>query len=266
MAIRQPAAHKQIANTTERTVLVTGSAKRIGKSIALGLADDQWNVAVHYNRSADDAEQVVEAIRAHGVRSAAFQCDLADSEAVAGLVQRCNRELGPLHCLVNNASLFEFDDPSSFGPQQWERHAAINLCAPLQLVRDFAAQVPESALGCVVNILDQKVFNLNPDFFSYTLTKVAMEGATRMLAMRLAPRVRVCGVAPGITLVSGKQTQEGFARAHAYAPLGRSNDVDDIVSAVRYVISAKSLTGHTLVVDGGQHLWPLKRDVQFEVE
>jgi NAD(P)-dependent dehydrogenase (short-subunit alcohol dehydrogenase family) len=194
------------------------------------------------------------------------QCDLADSAAVSGLVAECTRQLGPLSCLVNNASLFEFDDPARFDPANWDRHSAINVRAPLILAREFAAQIPSRTVGCVVNMLDQKVFNLNPDFFSYTLSKVAMEGATRMLATSLAPAVRVCAIAPGITLLSGEQTQSGFERAHAHTPLGHSSDVEDIVDAVRYVINAKSVTGHTLVVDGGQHLWPLKRDVQFEVK
>ena len=249
-----------------RTVLVTGSARRIGKAIALGLAVDGWNVAIHYNRSADEASSLLNEIRSCNVRAEAFHCDLADREAVSGLIARCTRALGPLHCLINNASLFDYDDIHGYDPRAWDRHAAVNVSAPLQLVRGFAEQLPDDTVGCVVNMLDQKVFNLNPDFLSYTLTKVAMEGATRMLALTLAPRVRVCGIAPGITLVSGKQTQQGFERAHANAPLGHSSDVDDIVEAVRYIVAAKSLTGHTLVVDGGQHLWPLKRDVQFEVK
>lgn len=249
-----------------RAVLVTGSAKRIGKAIATGLAADGWNVAVHYNRSGNEAKQLVKELQSLGVAAAAVQCDLADSGAVIELIGECARTLGPLSCLVNNASLFEFDDPVEFDAALWERHAAINLSAPLLLVREFATQVPEETEGCVINMLDQKVFNLNPDFFSYTLTKVAMEGATRMLAMSLAPRVRVCAIAPGITLPSGAQTEHGFERAHTHAPLGHSSDTGDIVAAVRYLIGAKSITGHTLVVDGGQHLWPLKRDVQFEVK
>jgi len=248
------------------TVLITGSARRIGKAIALGLAADGWNVAVHFNHSVGEAKELVSEIRALGVRADAFQCDLADGEAVTGLIERCNRALGSMHCLVNNASLFEFDDAQCFDRDLLQRHVAVNLSSPLQLARDFTRQLPEGTIGCVVNMLDQKVFNLNPDFLSYTVTKVAMEGATRMLAMALAPRVRVCGVAPGIALVSGQQTKEGFDKAHAHAPLGHSCDVDDIVDAVRFVIGAKSITGHTLVVDGGQHLWPLKRDVQFEVK
>jgi len=249
-----------------RAALVTGSARRIGKAIATALGSDGWNVAVHYNRSASEAEAQVDDMRSRGVHAIAVKCDLSDAAAVAGLISECNGKLGPLTCLINNASLFETDHPLSFEPGKWERHAAINLCAPLQLTREFAGQIPKQSNGCVINMLDQKVFNLNPDFFSYTLTKVAMEAATRMLAMALAPQVRVCGIAPGITLISGSQTQQGFERAHASAPLGHSSDVDDIIAAVRYIISAKSMTGDTMLIDGGQHLWPLRRDVQFEVK
>ncbi len=253
------------SNKHRRVALVTGSARRIGKAIALGLAADGWNVAIHHHRSEKQASQLVGELQTLGVDAAAIQCDLADTAAVASLIEECKRRLGPLSCLVNNASLFEFDDPATFDPAIWDRHSAINLRAPLQLARAFAAQVPPEQVGCVINMLDQKVFNLNPDFFSYTLTKVAMEGATRMLALALAPKVRVCGIAPGITLVSGEQSAQGFERAHAHAPMGHSSNVEDIVQAVRYLLAAKSVTGHTLVVDGGQHLWPLRRDVQFEV-
>ena len=254
------------STTRIRTALITGAARRIGKAIASSLAAEGWNIAVHYHRSADKAMALVEDLRSLGVRAAGVQCDLADSAAVSGLIAECVHQIGPLTCLVNNASMFEFDDPAHFDPANWDRHSAVNVRAPLILARDFAAQIPSPTIGCMVNILDQKVFNLNPDFFSYTLSKVAMEGATRMLAMSLAPAVRVCAVAPGITLVSGDQTPGSFERAHAHTPLGHSSDVDDIVNAVHYLIAAKSLTGHTLVVDGGQHLWPLKRDVQFEVK
>lgn len=254
------------STSQNRTALVTGSARRIGKAIAKALATDGWNIAIHYNRSTDDARALVSDIRSLGVKASAIKCDLSSAAAVADLIPECNRALGPLTCLVNNAALFEFDDPLTFDPDVWDRHAAINLRAPLQLAHAFANQVPKAHTGCIINMLDQKVFNLNPDFFSYTLTKVAMEGATRLLATSLAPRVRVCGIAPGITLISGKQTQQGFEAAHTLAPLGNSSDVADIVAAVRYIIAAKSVTGDTLLVDGGQHLWPLRRDVQFEVE
>jgi len=205
-------------------------------------------------------------IAARGGRALALGCDLANPEQAAGLVAQCAQMLGAPLCLVNNAALFEYDALASLEAELWHRHLDVNLLAPLLLAKAFAAHLPAGETGCIVNLLDQKVFNLNPDFLSYTIAKIALEGATRVLAMALAPRIRVCGVAPGITLVSGKQTEEGFAQAHARAPLGQSSTVDDVAGAVRFVVDAKALTGTTIVVDGGQHLWPTRREVQFETD
>ncbi len=250
---------------SRKAALITGGARRIGRAIALQLAEDGWDIAVHYRSSRSEAEGLVRELRGRGVHAMAAHCELADAEAVDALIPACVQKLGALSLLVNNASLFEYDRAARFEAARFDRLAAINLRAPLQLARAFAAQVPEAVQGCIVNLLDQKVFNLNPDFFSYTVTKIALEGATRALAQALAPRVRVCGLAPGITLVSGEQSEESFRRAHSHAPLGRSSEIADIVQAVRYLASAPAVTGITLTVDGGQHLWPLKRDVQFEV-
>ncbi|HWQ38086.1 MAG TPA: SDR family oxidoreductase [Burkholderiales bacterium] len=249
-----------------RAALVTGAARRIGRAIALGLAEDGWDVAVHYHHSRDEAQALVRALRAQGAHAMAIDCDLGDPKAVLQLVPECARRLGPLSLLVNNASVFEYDDVDAFDVQQWDRHQAVNLRAPIVLARALARQLPPDTVGCVINLLDQKVFNLNPDFLSYTLSKIALEGATRLLALALAPRVRVCGIAPGITLRSGQQTDENFQRAHRLAPLGRSSEPADIVQAVRYAVAAGALTGTTIVVDGGQHLWPSRRDVQFEAK
>jgi len=250
----------------QRVALVTGAGRRIGHAIAIGLANDGWDIAVHYHRSKHEAETLADEIALRGVNAVAVGCNLEDANAVSDLFPECNRRLGPVACLVNNAALFEYDSIENLETRMWERHINVNLRAPLLLARDFARQLPDALVGCIVNMLDQKVFNLNPDFLSYTVAKIGLEGATRLLALSMAPRVRVCGIAPGITLVSGKQSAEGFERAHRFAPLGRSSDVEDVVNAVRFVVSAKSLTGETIVVDGGQHLWPLPRDVQFQVQ
>jgi NAD(P)-dependent dehydrogenase (short-subunit alcohol dehydrogenase family) len=256
-------------SATERNpkaALVTGAAKRIGRSIAVALAQDGWDVAVHYHVSRDEAEEVVREVRAHGVHAMALGCNLADAQATARLIGECRRKLGALSLLVNNASLFEFDDLESLEAQRWDRHQAVNVRAPVMLARDFALQLSAQAQGCVINMLDQKVFNLNPDFVSYTVSKMALEAATRMLALALAPRVRVCAIAPGITLASAGQSPGNFEQAHRMAPLGKSSELGDLVQALRYLVSAGAVTGITLIVDGGQHLWPSRRDVQFEVK
>lgn len=252
------------AKTERRVALVTGAGKRIGRAISLELAAEGWDLALHFHRSQADADALATEISALGVKAVAVRCDLGSPDQVSGLIAECERRLGSPTCLVNNAALFEYDDLASLDAEKWQRHLNVNLLAPLLLAKAFAARIPDGATGCIVNLLDQKVFNLNPDFLSYTIAKIGLEGATRVLAMALAPKVRVCGVAPGITLVSGEQTAEGFARAHRLAPLGRSSNVEDIADAVRFVVSAGAMTGTTVVVDGGQHLWPSRRDVQFE--
>jgi NAD(P)-dependent dehydrogenase (short-subunit alcohol dehydrogenase family) len=249
----------------ERPVaLVTGAGRRIGRAIALALAQDGWDLALHYHRSASEADTLAREVFALGRRAETVRCDLADAGQVTRLVADASTRLGTLTCLVNNASLFEYDDIATLDPARWQRHMDVNLRAPLLLAKEFAANLPADATGCIVNLLDQKVFNLNPDFLSYTIAKVALEGATRVLAQALAPKIRVCGIAPGITLISGEQSADGFARAHTMAPLGHSSSVEDIANAVCFVTRAPAMTGTTLVVDGGQHLWPTRRDVQFE--
>jgi NAD(P)-dependent dehydrogenase (short-subunit alcohol dehydrogenase family) len=170
---------------------------------------------------------------------------------------------GPVTCLVNNAALFEQDDAGDFTVARLDAHMHANLAAPVLLAQALHAMTPDGAQAVVINLLDQKLYNLNPDFLSYTLSKAALQAATTMLAQALAPRVRVVGVAPGITLQSGGQTQEGFEQAHKVTPLGRSSTSGDIAAAVCYLAEAGAVTGTTLIVDGGQHLLPLPRDVMF---
>jgi NAD(P)-dependent dehydrogenase (short-subunit alcohol dehydrogenase family) len=248
-------------------VLVTGAAKRIGRTIALTLAQRGWDVAVHFNGSADEAHTLVDEIVALGLgrRAIALQCDLADQTAVRTLVGQVQLALGAITCIVNNASVFEMDSAADFTQAGLDRHMHINLAAPVLLAQALYAATPEGEQGCVVNILDQKLTNLNPDFFSYTLSKAALQCATTTLAQALAPKVRVVGVSPGITLASGHQTQENFDQAHQVAALGYSSTPQDIADAVYFLACARAITGTILVVDGGQHLIPLARDVMFTV-
>lgn len=251
--------------TTEKrkVALVTGAAKRIGRTIALALAQRGWDVAVHYNRSADEAMATVHEIEALGQRALALQCELTDEQAVQALLPRAVQALGSVNCVVNNASLFTRDDAADFSLAKLDAHMHTNLAAPVLLAQALYTAMPEGEQGVVVNLLDQKLFNLNPDYLSYTLSKSALHTATTMLAQALAPKVRVVGVAPGITLISGNQTPEGFAKAHGKTPLGRSSTPEDVAATVCFVAESPTITGSTILVDGGQHLIPLQRDVMF---
>lgn len=252
--------------TAPRVALVTGAGRRLGRAIALGLAEAGWDIAVHYRHSQLDAAETANAIRALGRRAALLACDLADEAAVRALPGRAIAELGSLSCIVNNASLFEYDNATGFSPALLATHMQANVAAPLLLAQALHAAVPDGGQAVVINLLDQKLYNLNPDFLSYTLSKAALHTATTMLAQALAPKLRVVGVAPGITMVSGEQSEEGFAAAHRATPLGRSSTPQDIAGAVVYAAAARALTGTTLLVDGGQHLMPLARDVMFLTE
>ena len=252
-----------------RVVLVTGAARRIGRALALGFAAKGWDVAVHYGTSVHEAERVVAEIRALGRRACALKGDLGVEAEVAQLVPACTAALGRPRCIVNNASRFVEDTAGTVGYDTLLQLMAVNVGAPLVLARALHEATPAAACeneaerGVVVNLLDQKLYNLNPDYLSYTLSKAALQTATVALAQALAPKVRVVGIAPGLTLPSADQTPEGFAAAHRVTPLGRASRLEDIVQAACYLADAPGVTGTTLVVDGGQHLVPLPRDVMF---
>lgn len=251
------------ANGQQQAALVTGAGRRIGRAIALGLAQAGWDVAIHFRHSRADAEETAAAVRALGRRAALLECDLADEAAVRALLPRAVDALGAIGCVVNNASLFEYDSAADFSPALLAAHMQANVSAPILLAQALHAATPADGQAVVINLLDQKLANLNPDFLSYTLSKAALHTATTMLAQALAPRVRVVGVAPGLTMLSGDQSQSGFDSAHQATPLGRSSTPQDVADAVCYLASARAITGTTLFVDGGQHLMPLPRDVMF---
>jgi NAD(P)-dependent dehydrogenase (short-subunit alcohol dehydrogenase family) len=243
--------------------LVTGGGARLGAAMVRRLAADGWAVAIHYHHSAKDADALAREIKAGGGRAVTLGCDLGASDDFADLFDGANAGWGCCSLLVNSASAFEYDDISNITRANLEKLFAVNLHAPVLLARDFAAQLREGAKGLIVNVLDQKVFNLNPDFLSYTMTKSALEAATRLLAQAMAPRIRVCGIAPGLTLRSGEQSEEGFNAAHAKAPLGFGSKPEDIAEALSFLVKVPSITGTTVVVDGGQHLQPRTHDVMF---
>jgi NAD(P)-dependent dehydrogenase (short-subunit alcohol dehydrogenase family) len=248
----------------QKVALVTGAAKRIGRVIALALARDGWDVVVHYGHSADEAMATVREIEGMGRRALALACDLSKEAQVRDLLPQAEVAMGRrVSCVVNNASLFEYDSAANFSHALLDDHMHTNLAAPILLAQALHEATPDGEQSVVINLLDQKLFNLNPDFLSYTLSKAALHSATTMLAQALAPKLRVVGVAPGITMVSGDQTPENFAKAHTVTPLGRSSTPDDVAAAVCFAANSPAITGTTLVVDGGQHLIPLQRDVMF---
>ncbi len=252
-------------STDSRVVLVTGAAKRLGREIALACAEAGWRVAVHYRGSEADAIETV-ALCAGSMPTRSrfhqeFQADLADEVATRGLADEVIAHMGRLDAVVNSAALFEHDEPQSFSYGAMQRHLASNTGAAIVLAQALHTHVNAAGRsGVVVNMLDQKLWNQNPDFLSYTLSKAALEAAGTMLAIGLAPQVRVVGVAPGLTLTSHMLADEKFQTMHKLSPLGRSSTPEDVCAAVIFALTNSSITGTTLLVDGGQHLMKFERD------
>lgn len=246
---------------TMPVTLVTGAARRLGRHIALDLASAGHDLVIHHRDSLDEAEATAAACRALGARAICLHADLEDEAQTAALVPRTVEALGALHNLVNNASLFQHDDPSTFSYAAAERHHRTNAAAPVLLARELHRHLSgRDGQGAVVQLLDQKLWNPNPDFLSYTLSKAALEASVPTLAMALAPLVRVVGVAPGLTLTSHMLDDERFQALHRLSPLGRSSTPEDVAATVRFALTNRSLTGTTLLVDGGQHLLRFERD------
>jgi NAD(P)-dependent dehydrogenase (short-subunit alcohol dehydrogenase family) len=249
---------------TSRTVLITGAARRVGAAIARCLAAEGWNVIAHYNRSAPEADQLAAEIRGAGGVCDPLRADLGIRSEVENLMQRAIALHGPVQCLINNASTFYYDDIATVTWESLHDHLASNLVAPVLLCRDFARLLDGPEDGCVINILDQKIANLNPDFLSYTLGKAGLACLTTTMAMALAGRIRVCGIAPGIALISGKQTEAGFEKAWRASPLGRGTTPDEIARCVQYILASPSMTGNTIFLDGGESIAGRARDVAFD--
>ncbi len=240
--------------TIPKTALVTGAARRIGKAIACDLAAWGWSVAVHYHRSAADAEAVVAEIEDQGGTAVALCADLAVEGETKRLMAEAVDRFGPIGCLVNNASHFDRDGIEDATRESWDAHLEPNLRSPFVLSQDMAAALPEGQEGVIVNILDQRVWNLTPYFLSYTLSKTGLWTLTQTLALALAPRVRVNGIGPGPTLRNVRQTEEQFRRQQDSVPLRRGASSEEVARAVRFIIESPSMTGQMIALDGGQHL------------
>jgi NAD(P)-dependent dehydrogenase (short-subunit alcohol dehydrogenase family) len=235
--------------------LVTGAARRIGREIALGLAREGYDVALHCNRSRGEADALAAEIGAMDRKTCVVVGDLAAGDGVSRLVEEARAALGPLSLLVNSASVFEPDALGTLESQRWNHQFAVNAQAPIFLAQAFAAQVADDAGDpSVVNLIDQRVLHPRPDYVSYYLSKSVLHVATQTLAQALAPRIRVNAIGPGPTLQAASQTPEEFAAEAAGTPLGHGSDVADIVEAVLYLSRARSVSGQMIAVDGGQHL------------
>jgi NAD(P)-dependent dehydrogenase (short-subunit alcohol dehydrogenase family) len=240
-----------------RTAIVTGGARRIGAELVRALASDGWHVLIHFNRSRPEAERLA----AETGNASIVQADLASADCAKQVFAALDG-LPPARLLVNNASKFVLDQAADFSVEGWDEHVDTNLRAPALLSRAFAERLAGGD-GLIVNLLDAKLAAPNPDFFSYTISKIGLAGLTELTARAFAPNIRVCGIAPSITLVSGPQSRDNFDSVHALNALGRGVKVEEIVAALRFLIATPTLTGQTITLDGGQRFLALPRDVQF---
>jgi NAD(P)-dependent dehydrogenase (short-subunit alcohol dehydrogenase family) len=236
------------------TVLVTGAAQRIGRAIALDFAAQGWRVAIHCNRSRAAADVLQQEIMQAGSAAAVLTADLADVRSVEALVPQCVAALGAPHCLVNNASLFSYDDIATLDGAQWDLVQAINLRAPLLLSKALAAHLPAGVQGNIVNIVDQRVWKPTPHFVSYHTSKSGLWTVTQTLAQAFAPRIRVNAIGPGPVLKSDHQSEADFRAQWEAVPLGRGTTPEEIAAAIRFILAAPAMTGQMIALDGGQHL------------
>jgi len=236
------------------TALVTGAALRLGRAIALDLAKHGWRIGVHYHTSAAEAESLVEEIERLGSKAVALPADLTREDQLRALVQSCAEELAPPTCLINNAACFEWDSIYTLDWAGWQAELDVNLRAPIFLTQEFARALPKDVSGCVINMIDQRVWRLTPEFFSYTIAKSALWTATRTLAQALATRSRVNAIGPGPVLPSRRQSQADFERECRATPLGRAATVEEVCCAVRFLLNSPSVTGQMIALDSGQHL------------
>ncbi len=252
-----------------KRVLITGGAQRLGALLCRAFAHAGWEVWCHYQRSGTLAHALVDELRDAGFAAYAVQADLAQEAQRLHMMEQIVAQGGALHCLVNNASLFEEDAADALDMDAVRRQLEVNLLAPLSLSALMAKRLPPDALpgDCsIIHVLDQKVFNLNPDYFSYTVSKLALERSVALQAQALAPALRVCGVAPGLMFVSGDQTQENFERSSQVNLMQTAIDPQRVAQSALFLAENPCITGVTLTVDNGQHLVPLARDVMFAVQ
>jgi len=237
-----------------KNLLITGAATRVGKAIALHFAEKGWNIALHYFRSSSKAKELKKIIEQNWVKVALIKADLKNSKQVEKIVPLAKKKLGAIDCLINNAALFEKDDISNFTTKSWNDHFNINLLAPAILTKQFAKQASKKTVSNIINIIDQRIFNLTPFFMSYTISKSGLQTLTQTMAMRLGPNIKVNAIAPGPTIKSKRQTDRHFRNQVKSTLLKKSVRLEDICDTVEFLINNNSITGQIVAVDSGQNL------------
>ncbi len=254
-----------MTSTATRTAIVTGGAKRIGAALVRALAAEGWHVAIHCNGSVEAATALQRELIDAGGSAAVIVADLSEP-VLNHVIAAAQVDAPPLGLLVNSASQFSFDSFDNFDAAGWDTHQAVNVRAPALLIQAFAACMEAGRTGLVVNLLDAKLASLNPDYFTYTVSKIGLQGLTELAARAFAPRLRVNAIAPAVTMVSGPQSRENFEAAHVLNPLGRGVEVAEIVAALRFIVATPTLNAQTITLDAGQRLLGLPRDVAFMVD
>ena len=237
-----------------KNLLITGAATRVGKAMALHFAEQGWNIALHYFRSSSKAKELKKIIEQNWVKVALIKADLKNPKQVEKIVPLAKKKLGTIDCLINNAALFEKDDISNFTAKSWNDHFNINLLAPTILTKQFAKQASKKTVSNIINIIDQRIFNLTPFFMSYTISKSGLQTLTKTMAMRLAPNIKVNAIAPGPTIKSKRQTDRHFKNQVKSTLLKKSLRLEDICDTVEFLINNNSITGQIVAVDSGQNL------------
>ena len=244
-----------------KNLLITGAATRVGKAIALHFAERGWNIALHYFRSSAKAKELKKIIEQHWVKVALIKADLKNPKQTEKIIPLARKKLGTIDCLVNNAALFEKDDIANFTNKSWNDHLNINLLAPTILTKQFAKQAPKKTVSNIINIIDQRIFNLTPFFMSYTISKSGLQTLTKTMAMRLGPNIKVNAIAPGPTIKSKRQTDKHFRKQVRSTLLKKTVRSEDICDTVEFLINNNSVTGQIIAVDSGQNLsWNKKNE------
>ena len=243
-----------------KNLLITGAATRVGKAIALHFAERGWNIAIHYFRSLSKARELKKIIEQNWVKVALIKTNLKNPKQVEKIVPLAKRKLGTIDCLINNAALFEKDDIANFTTKSWNDHLNINLLAPTILTKQFAKQASKKTVSNIINIIDQRIFNLTPFFMSYTISKSGLQTLTKTMAMRLGPNIKVNAIAPGPTIKSKRQTNKHFRNQVKSTLLKKSVRLEDICDTVEFLINNNSVTGQIIAVDSGQNLLRNKKN------